>query len=126
MVERLHLADQSPNRKNKTRLLDLAECDGRIDVAPKAEIGHRQFRVLGIVAATADHVRQTYYSGFSHAMVEEHAITGFHVANSTQSLRIPDAIPDGLAIALQLFHGIRLRVRLCQKIRQSAWYSLHH
>ena len=49
-------------------------------------------------------------------MVNKDAITRFHVPNRTKSLRVPDAIPDRLAISFQLFERIRFRIRFRQEI----------
>jgi hypothetical protein len=81
---------------------------------------------MGIFAPARDHVGQAYERRVAHAMVEENAITRFHVSNRTKSLRIPDAIPYGSAIALQLFHGISFGICFSQKIRTSGRYSIYH
>lgn len=97
------------------------EGNGWLDPAPESKVGDSQFRIVRIRTAIADNICNTNDCRLSHAMIDEHAISRFHVANRTKSLWIPDAIPDGLAFLFQLFKRVRVRVRFCQKKSTPRW-----
>ena len=100
----------------KTRFLDLPKRDGRLDAAAKAEIGHGKFRVARIGSSAADDISYADDCGFPHAVINEGAIAGFHVANGAQSLGIPDAVPDRVALPFELLDGVCLGIGFCEKI----------
>ena len=49
-------------------------------------------------------------------MVDEDAVTRLHVFDSTYSLRIPDAVPDGFLIALEIVDRVDGRLRFGQVV----------
>ena len=95
-------------------------------MAAKPEIRHCELWIARIIAPIAGHIRNAHDRRGTHAMIYKYAISGFHVANRTKSLWIPDAIPHGMVLPCQLFEWICFRVCFCEEISGLGWYFLRH
>ena len=109
------LPNQRPIIK-KLRLFDLSKSRRRVDVMQEFQLHHHQLVVLRIWTSFAGNLRNAHDARLAAGMVDENAIAGMHRFDRLERLRVPDAVPNGRAVALKVGDGVDGRLGLGKKV----------